>query len=57
MNRLEDIILKNSGPIAPIAADTAAQLNKLEGVKSRPFRYLWNADHFRVGGCRHRHRT
>lgn len=34
MNRLEDIILKNCGPLAPLPTETEAQLNKLDGVKA-----------------------
>mgnify|MGYP001086265923 CR=1 FL=1 len=34
MNRLEDIILNNCGPLAPIMTGTNARLNKLEGVKA-----------------------
>ncbi|WP_372795438.1 HAD family hydrolase [Pontiella sp.] len=34
MNRLEDIILKNCGPLAPLPTATEPELNRLEGVKA-----------------------
>ncbi|MDZ8118429.1 HAD family hydrolase [Pontiella agarivorans] len=34
MNRLEDIILKNCGPLSPIPTETKPQLEKLDGVKA-----------------------
>jgi putative hydrolase of the HAD superfamily len=34
MNRLEDIILKNCPPLAPLPTDIEAELNKLEGIRA-----------------------
>ncbi|QBG46706.1 HAD family hydrolase [Verrucomicrobia bacterium S94] len=34
MNRLEDIILKNCGPLSPIPTGIEPQLNKIDGVKA-----------------------
>ncbi len=34
MKRLEDIVLKNCGPLAPLPTDAEPQLNRLDGVKA-----------------------